>query len=163
MLTVLVDTFGQELRVKDQEIGEYLRKFEIKAQSPSFPFKNIEPIICWMIISPEKQKRTMEDMAHLGYHFGSADVPCVPIVFVGVAKKVPKEMRLLDSVFCTKMENLEAILEPLIATFSKSRDVLEMARAARVDERLRLREKLISEVLNAMKTQGYIEEFQERL
>ena len=163
MLTVLVHTFGQELRVRDEEIGEYLRKLDIKIQSPSLPFKSIEPMICWMMIAHKHKKRTLEDMAYLGYHIGSADVPCIPIVFVGKARQVPKEMTRLDNVFCVEMENLEAILKPLIAACSESKEILEKASALRVDERLSLREKLLAEVLNAMKTQGYIEECKRQL
>ena len=162
MLKVLVDTFGQELSIRDEEIGEYLRKSNIKTQSPSLPFRSIEPMICWMMIV-QKKNGNPEDMAYLGYHIGSADVPCIPIVFVGEAEQVPREMTRLDNFFCVKMENLEAILKPLIAAFLKSKGVLDMASTARVDERLKVREKLITEVINAMKTQGYIEEIKEQL
>ena len=54
MLTVLVSTFGKELKVGAEEIGNYLRKLDIKIQSPSFPFRSIEPMICWMMILQNK-------------------------------------------------------------------------------------------------------------
>ena len=149
MLKVLIDTFGQELKVKGEEIESYLKKCHIKVQSSSLPFRSIEPLICWMMIL-QKENGTPEDMAYLGYYIGSADVPCIPIVFVGQGEQVPREMTGLDNVFCAKKENLEAILKPLIAAFLASKDTFEIAHDSRVDARLKLREKLITEVINAM-------------
>lgn len=162
MLSVLVDTFGQALRIKDKEIGDYLKEFDIKIQSPSLPFRNIEPIVCWAMIV-QKKNGTLENMAYLGYHIGSADVPCIPIFFVGEPEGVPVEMTRLDKVFCVKRENLEGILKPFITTFSNLKSELEAAVDLPVDGRIKLREKLTAQGLKAMKEYGYIEEYQKRL
>ena len=162
MLTVLVNTFGQELKIRQEEIGDYLKKLDIKIQSPSFPFRSIEPLICWIMIV-QKENGTLEDMAYLGCHIGNADVPCIPIVFIGEPEGVPKEMTRLDNVFCVKKGNLKAILKPLIASFSNSKSVHEGAVDLLVDARIMLRKKLMAEALKGMKAQGYIEQYKERL
>ena len=162
MLTVLVSTFGKELKVGAEEIGNYLRKLDIKIQSPSFPFRSIEPMICWMMILQNKNG-TLEDMAYLGCHIGSADVPCIPIIFIGEPEGVPKEMTRLDNVFCVEKENLGAILKPFIASFSNSKFNQDVAAGLPVDGRLMLRKKLMTEALKGMAAQGYIEEYKKRL
>jgi len=162
MLTVLVDTFGQEVRVKNKEIGDYLKKFDIKIQSPSLPFRSIEPVICWAMIV-QKKNGTLENMAYLGYHIGSADVPCIPIFFIGEPEGVPKEMMRLHNVICVEPEKLEGVLKPFIAAFSNSKFVLEGAVDLPVDGRIKLRKKLTTETLKAMEEYGYIEEYKKRL
>jgi hypothetical protein len=164
MLCVLVETFGREVKVKDKEIGEYLRESDLDVQSPSLPFKNIEPMICLILISQAKDVDP-EDVVYLGYWIGTSDVPSIPTILIGEPEDVPTVIkRSLNNLFCVEESNIESILKPLISAFSKSKDILENASKLPIDNRIRLREQLVRETLKAMKAQGYrIEEYKERL
>lgn len=164
MLTALVETFGRELKIRNKDIGEYLRESNFDIQSPSLPFKNVEPKTCLIIIS-EKQDTNTEDKVYLGYWIGNADVPSVPTIFVGEEECIPTQIRrCIGNLFCVKKKNVESVLKPLIAAFTNSRDALEALMESKIDARIRLREKLLAETLEAMKAQDYnIEECKERL
>lgn len=164
MLIVLVETFGSELKIRRKDIGDYLRASNFDIQSPSLPFKNVEPKTCLIIVS-EKQAPNTDDKIYLGYWIGNADVPSVPIIFVGEEECVPTEIRrCMKNLLCVKKKNIESVLKPLIAAFANSRSILETAMESKVDTRIKLREKLLAETIKAMEAQGYnIEEYKERL
>ena len=162
MLTALVETFGRELKIKDKEIGEYLAESGFSIQSPSFPFKSIEPMTHLIIVSQTKEV-SPKDSIYLGYWIGNADVPSIPTILIGEPKNIPTVIRRsLKNLFCSEEDNLESVLKPLIASFSKLIDILEKASGLKIDGRIKLREQLITETLKIMKTLKYnIEEYKE--
>ena len=163
MLTALVETFGRELKIKDKEIKEYLDESGFNIQSPSFPFKSIEPMTQLIIIYQTK-KVSPKNSIYLGYWIGTADVPSIPTMLVGKPRNIPTEIRRsLKNLFCSKEENVESVLKPLIASFSKLKDIFEDASEFKIDGRIKLREQLIRETLKIMKTLKYdMEEYKER-
>lgn len=164
MFTALVETFGTKLKVDDKEIGEYLRESDFDMQSPSLPFKNIEPRTHLIIISQKQDTNTENDIC-LGYWIANADVPAVPTIFVGKQNCIPTQMRRsLRNLFCVKKKDLEDILKPFLAAFTNSKKLLELAVHAKLDARVKVREELITKIIKHMKEQRYnIEEYKERL
>jgi len=163
MLTAMVETFGSDLKIRDKDIGDYLKEYNLTIQSPSIPFKTIEPLTCLIIIT-QKQNADTGDNIYLGYWIGNGDVPSIPTILIGDDEYIPKEIRQARStnLFCVQEENIESILKPLVSALTNLQDAFEQASDLRVDARIKLREKLITETLIAMKTHNYnIEEYKE--
>ena len=164
MLTALVETYGEELKVGKKEIGEYLKQWNIDVQSPSFPFKTLEPFTCLMIIA-QTQKIKEDNLIHLGYWTGNADVPSIPMVFIGEKECIPADMRRgLTALFCVQLKNIESVLKPFANAVSALEKTLKTASNLQVDGRIALRDELIRETIKAMESVGYnMEEYKEKL
>ncbi|RLI19384.1 hypothetical protein DRO47_06415 [Candidatus Bathyarchaeota archaeon] len=161
-MIVMVETFGQSLGINNEDISEYLRKLNLETQSPSTPFREIEPKICFMVLFPG-ESLTPEKYAYIGYHIGSADVPVIPVIFFGKVTQFPRELTRLNNVFCVEdKQSLKKLLQIFIKSLGNER-IINLLDGMKTETRFNFRKELLQKIINLMSTHSLIEEYKEEL